>query len=129
MESNLSILQVAKLAGVPKSVIKSAKAKLSQLETGSHTLTDPLTSQPTNATQEKATQGKATERALERPQVASPINSKQMANGKQEFVPAQADMFATVIESAVEAKLKEINLDELTPKQALDLMYQLKGSI
>lgn len=38
--------------------------------------------------------------------------------------PIQADMFSQV--SQVESELQKQNLDELTPKQALDFLYQLK---
>ena len=77
-------LQVAKLAGIPKTVIKNAKKRLLQLEQ--------------NATQQQSTQ---TELALE---VATENEN-----------------------SPVLEKLNDINPDELTPKQALELLYQLKN--
>jgi DNA mismatch repair protein MutS len=45
-------------------------------------------------------------------------------------VPVQTSFFNSMPEeSVVEKELKRINPDELTPKQALDLLYQLKKSI
>ncbi len=83
-------LQVAQLAGIPKSVITAAKRKLTQLE----------------------------------------LN--QVANQGAASVP-QVDMFM-VDEQAVEVQLHPIlseleilQIDDLTPRQALDLLYKLKG--
>ena len=78
-------IQVAQLAGIPKSVVNEAKRKLKQLE-----------------------------------------NNQIMQNTNQ------PDMFATSLEAApvaahpVIAELETIQADDLTPKQALDLLYQLK---
>ena len=78
-------IQVAQLAGIPKSVVAAAKRKLTQLENN---------------------------------QIAQNTN--------------QPDMFATNVEAApaaihpVIAELETIQADDLTPKQALDLLYQLK---
>jgi DNA mismatch repair protein MutS len=76
-------LQVAQLAGVPKSVILKAKQKLVQLEQQS----PPLS--------------------------VSSHNSEQ-----------QLDMLDAVDE--LRLSLKHINPDDLTPKQALEYLYQLK---
>ena len=79
-------IQVAQLAGIPKSVVAAAKRKLTQLENN---------------------------------QIAQNIN--------------QPDMFAANVEAApvavhpVIAELETIQADDLTPKQALDLLYQLKA--
>lgn len=80
-------LQVAQLAGIPKSVISAAKRKLVQLE------------------------------------------QQNIAAGPQ------ADMFAQV-ENTVEpvlhpaiSELETITPDELTPKQALEVLYRLKGMV
>ena len=79
-------IQVAQLAGIPKSVVAAAKRKLTQLENNQIT-------QNTN----------------------------------------QPDMFATNIEPApvvvhpVIIELEAIQPDDLTPKQALELLYQLKS--
>lgn len=81
-------IQVAQLAGIPKSVVAAAKRKLTQLENNQ-------LSQNTN----------------------------------------QPDMFAANIEPVAEpihpmiAELEAIQPDDLTPKQALELLYQLKNRL
>lgn len=77
-------IQVAQLAGVPRSVIQLAKKKLAELE---------------NESGEK-------------------INKR----------PVQTDLFAQAIveKSLLEKKLEAINPDQLTPREALDVLYQLK---
>ncbi len=85
-------LQVAQLAGIPKSVISAAKRKLNQLE-------------------------------------ANQIAQQQSANH------LQVDMFSQVeVEKEAEvhplvAELERIQPDELTPREALDLLYKLKAII
>ncbi|WP_372748210.1 DNA mismatch repair protein MutS [Litorivivens sp.] len=78
-------LQVAKLAGIPPSVIQNARRKLAQLE-----------------------------------QKVSPVP----VNGAS---PAQPDLFSAAPEPspALEA-LKELDPDDLSPRQALDVLYRLK---
>ncbi len=80
-------LQVAQLAGIPKSVVASARRKLAQLEVN---------------------------------QVAHQANT------------SQTDMFVSnnptpepVLHAAI-SELERIKPDELTPKQALEILYQLK---
>ena len=79
-------IQVAQLAGIPKSVVNEAKRKLKQLENN---------------------------------QIAQNSN--------------QPDMFATSEEAApvaahpVIAELENVQADDLTPKQALDLLYKLQA--
>lgn len=80
-------IQVAQLAGVPRSVIQRAKQKLQELE-----------------------------------QVAY----HQQADHVR--MPEQRDLFAEAEkEHPVITQLNEINPDQLTPKEALDLLYQLKA--
>jgi DNA mismatch repair protein MutS len=75
-------LQVAQLAGVPKSVIHSARQRLALLEQQSH---------------------------------------------NEDAVQAEMPLFINENESSPAAEmLKEINPDDLTPKQALEIIYQLK---
>ena len=81
-------LQVAQLAGIPKSVVASARRKLAQLEIN---------------------------------QVAQQANI------------SQSDMFAShqattePIMHAALSELERVEPDELTPKQALEMLYQLKA--
>ena len=84
-------IQVAQLAGIPKSVVNEAKRKLKQLE------------------------------------------SSQFGNQQITQNTNQPDMFATSVEALpvaahpVIAELESIQVDDLTPKQALDLLYQLQA--
>jgi DNA mismatch repair protein MutS len=80
-------LQVAALAGVPKSVIEKAKFKLSLLENQAYI--EQRTESGTN----------------------------------------QLDLFLDNESHPALALLEDINPDELNPKQALDLIYKLKGLI
>jgi DNA mismatch repair protein MutS len=85
-------LQVAQLAGVPRSVIQSARSKLIQLEEGSQS------------------------------QTINPIRSKAEAVAS----PQQNDLFIAPIPSESDLKLKTIDPDALSPREALDLIYELK---
>jgi len=78
-------LQVAALAGIPRSVIEQANVKLQHLEN--------------TAYQEV----------------------------QQDLGSAQLDLFAVNEPSPAVALLEEANLDDFTPKQALDFLYQLKS--
>jgi DNA mismatch repair protein MutS len=80
-------LQVAALAGVPRSVIDKAKLKLRQLEDNAY---------------------------LE----------QQAETGTQ-----QLDLFSFKEAHPVLDKLKDLNPDELSPRQALALLYQLKDMV
>jgi DNA mismatch repair protein MutS len=86
-------LQVAQLAGVPKSVIQKAKTKLIQLEEESQ---------------------------------ASPHRPSTVNKGKAEQ-PLQSDLFIAPVPSESDQRLDEINPDELTPREALDILYELKA--
>lgn len=77
-------LQVAQLAGVPKSVIQQAKRKLAELES------QPTSDKPPKARQEQ-----------------------------------QLNLLNSVDD--LRLSLKQINPDDLTPKQALEYLYQLKN--
>ncbi|QGM81595.1 DNA mismatch repair protein MutS [Otariodibacter oris] len=91
-------LAVAALAGVPKPVIKLAKQKLSQLE---------QLSQQTNMLHEDPQQDWLSE------------------NVQNE--PANSPLVVSNEPSAVELALQDIDPDGLTPKQALEVLYKLKG--
>ena len=99
-------LQVAKLAGVPKPVIDNAKAILKKLENQGiqkASISDKAQIDVANQT----LSGKMT--------TQPDISSKAMQN----------DLFSGAI-SEVESKLSAINIDDLSPRKALDLLYQLK---
>jgi DNA mismatch repair protein MutS len=80
-------LQVASLAGVPRTVIEKAKAKLQFLEN----------------------------KAYSEQQVGSGVN--------------QLDLFAFKESHPAVSLLEEASPDELSPKQALELLYRLKGMV
>jgi DNA mismatch repair protein MutS len=82
-------LQVAKLAGVPGSVLQAASHKLEELERG-----DP---QPTIS--------------------------------RNEQQPAQDDLFATPAPHPVVEMLKALDIDALSPRAALDRLYELKSRV
>lgn len=89
-------LQVAQLAGVPKTVISQAKQKLQQLEQQS---SQPVSSQ-------------------------HPTSSPRQAT-----VPAQQSLALEPIEHPLLEQIRTLQPDELTPRQALDLLYQLKRQL
>lgn len=92
-------LQVAQLAGVPQGVIQEAKQKLLQLEN--------------SATGDQA-------QSL----TASPAPAATPKSG-----PAQADLFAAPAHSPALDALQALELDEMTPRQALDALYALKEQL
>lgn len=94
-------LQVAKLAGVPHQVIQRAHKKLRQLEA-----LEPAT--PITATNQPTTSTPAT--------IASHTSSA---------APRQADLFSSQTHPLI-TKIQAIMPDDLTPKQALELIYNLK---
>ncbi|MFL1455519.1 DNA mismatch repair protein MutS [Marinobacter sp. GN3S48] len=99
-------LQVAKLAGVPQDVIRNARAQLTHLE-GNSTPVNPVA--PTQA----GGQGEArTTPTASEPRVNEPV--------------WQGDMFASMEPSAVEEALKTLDVDDLTPREALNRLYELK---
>jgi len=91
-------LQVAKLAGIPTSVLHCAKLQLEQLEAPA---------------QVNATSVSPKDKPKTVPSTNAPI--------------AQVDMFAQPEPSASDKKLKLIDPDNLTPRQALELLYELKA--
>jgi len=86
-------LQVAALAGVPKSIIERARMRLHELENSAHHHSEQETSQ------------------------LSLFGSS----------PAVSSTPAPSEETKLEQELKQIDPDELTPRQALDALYQLKA--
>ncbi|WP_372986656.1 DNA mismatch repair protein MutS [Marinobacter sp.] len=103
-------LQVAQLAGVPQDVIRNAKAQLTHLE-GSATPSAPVT----NRVPEPAESGHSESQAGVRQTVSEPV--------------LQGDMFASLEPSAVEQALKKLDLDDLTPREALNRLYELRDLI
>ncbi|HEY9120385.1 MAG TPA: DNA mismatch repair protein MutS, partial [Marinobacter sp.] len=97
-------LQVAKLAGVPQEVIRNAHAQLSHLE-GSAAPANPAPGKLPTATAEP-------EHTKRPPRVSEPV--------------MQGDMFASLEPSKVEETLAGLDVDGLTPRDALNRLYELK---
>lgn len=101
-------LQVAQLAGVPKTVIQAARQKLAALES-SHIMIQGEESTP--------------DKAASTPKATTKATSKAASNAKPK---GQAELlFPDKPNPAVDA-LANISPDELSPRQALDLIYTLK---
>jgi DNA mismatch repair protein MutS len=94
-------LQVAQLAGVPSPVIANAKNKLSSLE--------------------------SVESASSVPQPN--VNETNLAVSEISSSAFQGDMFSSPEPTVVEKSLDELNPDDMTPKQALEKLYELKSLI
>jgi DNA mismatch repair protein MutS len=95
-------IQVAKLAGIPNDVLKFASHKLSELEAAS------LAND--NAAATTLDSGKA-----------SAATSKHQAS-------PQPDLFARP-DNRLQEALTALNLDNMTPRDALDALYELKGKL
>jgi len=90
-------LQVAQLAGIPTDVIRNARDKLVLLEQDSRDQGEKVTRNP------------------------EPVSLQV----KEE--PMQGDMFVSYQPSAAERQLRDLNPDDLTPRQALEQLYALKA--
>ena len=96
-------MQVAKLAGVPQDVIRNAKGQLAHLE------------------------GSATPSAISAQAAAPSAPKAQPQPSARASEPVmQGDMFASLEPSVVEQALKTLELDNLTPREALNRLYELK---
>lgn len=95
-------LQVAKLAGVPDDVIQQAKDKLVSLENASVETTQVVTAKP---------------------------KAKKVSEPAPVDMSPQGDMFAMAAPSKVELALEDIDPDDLTPRQALEALYELKKQL
>ncbi len=93
-------LQVAQLAGVPKSVVAAARKYLHELETQHAHANAP---QPD---------------LFSVAETAEDVFFDTPLDGEPEFLP-----------HPVVSELSELNIDELTPRQALDVLYQLKSKL
>ena len=102
-------LQVAQLAGVPRSVIKRARHRLSLLESGS------LIDASAAAAAEEARHG-------------AQGSSQAMTAANAAPAPQQDDLFSAGLHPVVEA-LAALDIDNLTPKQALDALYTLRAQL
>ena len=102
-------LQVAQLAGIPAEVIEQARGKLRELE------------QQAMQHHMHASQNSGTNDA-----VNNVVNNR--TNSTRNTKPAQTDLFATPTHLAIE-RIQQLNPDELTPREALALLYEIKKSL
>ncbi|WP_345427363.1 DNA mismatch repair protein MutS [Halioxenophilus aromaticivorans] len=129
-------LQVAKLAGIPQHVLSAAQGHLERLESGqpvadvSAVATPPTKPKNTPSTAPQATPGTTLKTAPapaacpdSRPAAAKPAPK---SSPKAPDQPMQPDFFAAAPHPAV-TELQALNLDDVTPRQALDLLYTLQG--
>jgi len=93
-------LQVAALAGVPKHVIEQAQIKLHQLETDQN----PILGNNT-------------------------LKSPQSSPADQKSTPSRPNKTNAVVHDPLKDELSTLNLDEMTPKDALALLYKLKSRL
>ena len=107
-------LQVAALAGVPKPVLALARHKLAELETGHLQLPEPV-KRPEQVEKPESVNKSQAPRPTE-VHTTLPLFDEQF--DKQFDEPLDAALLL----------LDETEPDELTPRQALDLLYRLKDS-
>ncbi|WP_219702643.1 DNA mismatch repair protein MutS [Marinomonas lutimaris] len=106
-------LQVAQLAGVPRDVIGHAKQKLKELEVVTGIDLDTKTI-------ETKTDSSSTK-----------VNAKQhlIKESKNGYQPQQVDMFAQAEQNALKNALEELDLDNMTPLEAISALYKLKSQL
>lgn len=101
-------LQVAQLAGVPKEVIGHAKHKLKELEV----ITGIEIKAPHTHTDTKGKTKKST--VEEKPSV---------------YPPQQADLFLQAEQNALKHTIEALDLDNMTPLEAMNMLYKLKSQL
>jgi DNA mismatch repair protein MutS len=99
-------LQVAQLAGVPRGVISHAKQKLKELEvvTGINI-------------EDTALYAKTGSR------------STKVQENKTSYQPQQVDMFAQAEQNALKNAVEALDLDNMTPLEAINALYKLKSQL
>jgi DNA mismatch repair protein MutS len=108
-------LQVAQLAGVPRAVIGEARRYLERLESDSQ--------RTTSRTADGATSAASAESARRQAELPLTLNADAAA-------PARADEpSADSVEDSLRSRLASLDPDALTPRAALDLLYELRRLI
>jgi DNA mismatch repair protein MutS len=90
-------IQVAKLAGLPEEVISLARQELALLEAGSHAVISPVA----------------------QPESAQPTTARSE--------PRQSELFLPSINPQLQKRLEQLKPDDLSPRDALELLYELKN--
>jgi len=101
-------LQVAQLAGVPREVIGHAKHKLKELEV----ITGIEIKAPHTHTDTKGKTKKST--VEEKPSV---------------YPPQQADLFLQAEQNALKHTIEALDIDNMTPLEAMNMLYKLKSQL
>jgi DNA mismatch repair protein MutS len=109
-------LQVAKLAGVPKAVIDSAKRKLAELER-----LDVV-----NANIERSNSDADGQSSKPAGKALTPKNHQPTSSTTNE---TQLSMAFDHQEHWLEQKIKQIDIDDLSPREALALLYQWRKEV
>lgn len=110
-------IQVAKLAGIPAEVLQQARQQLELLESGQHPHVTSASSKPSdtaNVTQPVQTQSDQTQ-AIE-----------NQSHQPSDIDPFQGELFFEQQSHQIIDELHTVNPDNMTPRQALELLYQLK---
>ncbi|WP_286481950.1 DNA mismatch repair protein MutS [Ignatzschineria indica] len=121
-------LQVAALAGVPKVVINAAKAKLAELEesfqaaTQRHQKVEGADSEVDREADRKQASSNSTNDNGQKLN-KTPSQTKKSAP-QYESPQAELPLFMETIPSEVEEEIKNLDPNDLTPRMALDLIYQ-----
>jgi DNA mismatch repair protein MutS len=121
-------LQVAKLAGVPKAVIDSAKRKLAELERLDVVNASNAGNKVTRSRSEQSSsQHSISQHSISQQSISQQSNDKKPAPEiKRE---TQLSMSFETPEHWLEQKIKKIDIDDLTPRQALALLYQWRKEL
>ena len=101
-------LQVAQLAGVPREVIGHAKHKLKELEV----ITGIEIKAPHTHTDTKSKTKKST------------VEEKTSV-----YPPQQADLFLQAEQNALKHTIEALDLDNMTPLEAMNMLYKLKSQL
>jgi DNA mismatch repair protein MutS len=99
-------LQVAQLAGVPRGVISHAKQKLKELEV--------VTGINIEDTALYANTGS---------------RSTKVQENKTSYQPQQVDMFAQAEQNALKNAVEALDMDNMTPLEAINALYKLKSQL
>ena len=120
-------LQVAKLAGVPTQVIEQARSKLNELEQIEVSKQQSLEKQ--SLPQETSNAMHSAESIEKRRNInTSPIAPNSSLSKRNES-PMQVDLFLSSQSDQILEKINTLNLDNTTPKEALDLLYSIKNDL
>jgi DNA mismatch repair protein MutS len=99
-------LQVAQLAGVPRDVIGHAKQKLKELEVVTGIDTKNVA-----------------------PQRDVLTDKREIQESKSAYAPQQADLFVQAEQNTLKTAIEELDVDNMTPLEAISALYALKSQL